>query len=82
MDMKQELNDMQLEEVAGGTVKISESRGQIKFTEICGSTAFNYNCSFSDAMVLAAQIYAEYAGKSAAEYETACKAEFEARGWI
>lgn len=80
--MRQEINENDLNEVVGGTVKISESRGQIKFTEIYGSTAFNLKCSFSEATVLAAQMYAQYAGKSAAEYETACKAAFEANGWI
>lgn len=81
--MKQQINDADLEQVVGGTVKISESRMQIKFTEICGSTAFNLkNCSFSDATVLVAQMYAQYADKPAAEYENACKAAFEAKGWI
>lgn len=80
--MRHELSDNDLEQVVGGTVKISESRSQIKFTEICGSKAFNLKCSYSDAMVLAATKYGEYAGKSAAEYETACKAAFEAKGWI
>ena len=80
--MKQQLNDMDLDQVVGGTVKISESRGQIKFTEISGSTPYNLKCTFSEATVLAAQMYGQYAGKSAAEYETACKAEFQRKGWI
>ena len=80
--MRQAINDQELEEVVGGTVKISETRGQIKFTEISGSKAYNLKCSFSDAMVLSAQMYAQYASASAAEYETACKAAFEAKGWI
>ena len=82
MDMKKELNENELDQVVGGTIKISESRGQIKFTEICGSKAFKLTCSFSDATVLAAQMYAQYAGQSAAQYETATKAAFEAKGWI
>lgn len=80
--MKQQLNDMELDQVVGGTVKISESRMQIKFTEISGSQAYNLKCSYTDATVLAAQMYGQYAGKSAAEYETACKAAFQAKGWI
>ena len=80
--MRQELNNNELDQVVGGTVKISESRKQIKFTEISGSKAYNLHCSFSDATVLAAQMYGQYAGASAAEYEKACKAEFESRGWI
>jgi len=83
MTMKQQINDTELDQVVGGTVKISESRMQIKFTEIAGSQAFNLkNCTFSDATVLVAQLYAQYSGKSAAEYENACKAAFEAKGWI
>ena len=80
--MRREIANQELDKVVGGTVKISESRGQIKFTEICGSTAFDLNCSFSEATVLAAEMYAQYAGSSASEYENACKAECEARGWI
>ncbi len=80
--MKQQINENELEQVVGGTVKISESRMQIKFTEISGSQAYNLKCSFSEATVLVAQMYAQYAGKSAAEYENACKAAFQAKGWI
>lgn len=81
--MRQEIKETELEEVVGGTVKISESRMKIKFTEICGSTSFQLkNCTFSEATVLAATLYGQYASKSAAEYETACKAAFEAKGWI
>lgn len=80
--MRQELNEMDLDKVVGGTVKISESRKQIKFTEISGSKAYNLKCSFSEATVLAAQLYAQYAGKSAKEYEEACKAAFEKNEWI
>lgn len=80
--MKQELNEMELDQVVGGTVKISESRMLIKFSEITGGTAYKLKCSFSDATVLAAQVYAEYASKSAAEYETALKNKMEAKGWI
>lgn len=80
--MRQELNDNTVDQVVGGTVKISESRKQIKFTEITGKTAYNLKCSFSEATILAAQLYAQYVGKSAAEYETACKAAFEDKGWI
>ena len=80
--MRQELNENALDDVVGGTVKISESRKQIKFTEISGSKAYKFNCTFSEATILAAQIYGQYAGKSAAEYEEACKAAFEERGWI
>jgi hypothetical protein len=80
--MKQQLNDMELDQVVGGTVKISESRSAIKFTELTGSKAYKLNCSFSDATVLAAQTYAEYAGKSALEYESALKSKMEDKGWI
>lgn len=80
--MKQQINENELEQVVGGTIKISESRMQIKFTEISGSQAYNLKCSFSDATVLVAQMYAQYAGKPAAEYEKACKAAFQAKGWI
>lgn len=80
--MKQELNDLELDQVVGGTVKISETRKQIKFTEISGSKAYNLKCSFSEATVLAAQLYGQYAGQSAKDYETACKKAFEDKGWI
>lgn len=80
--MRKELNEQELDQVVGGTVKISESRKAIKFTEITGSTSYSLKCSFSEATILAAQLYAQYAGKSAREYETACKAAFEDKGWI
>ncbi len=81
--MRQELNDMELDQVVGGTVKISETRMEIKFTEIAGSRAWKLkNCTFSEATVLAAQLYGQYASASAKEYETACRQAFRDKGWI
>ena len=79
--MKIAINENDLDQVVGGTVCISESRMQIKFTAL-GAERYNLKCTFNQANILALTMYEEYKDKSAVEYEEAVKAALQAKGWI
>ena len=80
MKMREQLNDSQTENVAGGIVTINRGTMNISFT----STGENYelHCSFRDARSFAEELKAENPSLADAEFEALVKSQFQRRGWI
>lgn len=79
--MRQELNDNQMEQVVGGTVRFSGSVMKIAFT-VRGEQFDVKNCEDWEAMALISQLYGQYKTEGNRVFETKTKEAFEARGWI
>ena len=79
--MRTELNDLDVEQVVGGTVVISQDFMKISFTTL-GSTKKLRNCTYDDAYGLVQQLYAANRDMANEEFDTLVRDTFRARGWI
>lgn len=78
--MREQINNEELEQVVGGIVRVNGNRKRVGFTTL--GEAYDYKCSYSEALGLAADMYEQYKNGSQATYETAVKNEMRHRGWI
>jgi len=78
--MREQINDQDMEEVVGGIVRVNGNRSRVGFTTL--GIAFDYKCSYGEALGLAASMYEQYKNSSQAEYETAVMNAMKAKGWI
>lgn len=79
--MKEMLNDSQLEEVVGGTVRFNGNKMKIAFT-VTGGVYNLKNCEDSDVLVLVSTLYGQYKDAGDRAYENAVKAALQSNGWI
>ena len=78
--MKKELNDFELEQVSGGTVRINDQM-RIGFTTL--NEAFDLkNCTFRQARDFAEDLLDANTSMSNAEFDAFCKQQFQNKGWI
>lgn len=77
--MKQELSDIELNEVVGGTVNLSEKANKIGFTTL--GEGYVLKCTFKQAKGLLSSLYASN-DLSEGEFDRLVKREFKSRGWI
>lgn len=77
--MRQELNDNQMEQVNGGTVKFNGQK--VQFT-VHKETFDVKNCDTDAANLLIVQLYAQYKYNGNRVFEQKVKEAFEANGWI
>ena len=78
--MREQLNDSEMEKVAGGTITINRSTMNMGFTSI--GENYELHCSFRDARNFADDLKAANPGLSEAEFEALVKLQFQSRGWI
>ena len=78
--MKEQLNDMDLEQVVGGTVVVSADKMKIGFTTL-GEKYGLKNCTFDEAMSVIYSMYGQYTNRGEL-FDTAVRNEFRSRGWI
>ena len=74
-----ELNDEELDGVAGGVVRISANTNRIAFTTAKKVYALQ-NCTARQARDLCESLIGQY--PTEAEYDAACEAAMKEKGWI
>ena len=79
--MRQEINDMEMDQVVGGTVSLSEARMKICFSTLNDKRNLK-NCTFKEARDLCNQLFAANADLTERQYDALVRDEFEKRGWI
>ena len=79
--MKQALNDTDLEQVVGGTVRLNTTRMRIGFT-VLGQAYNVVNCTDIEAMTLVTQMYGKYKTAGDRALEEATLKAFRAKGWL
>ena len=78
--MRKEIQENNLELIAGGKVYVSGNKGLVTFTEL--KQSFKYKCSYEDAKKLSMGLFIENDHLSDLEFDKLVKREFEKRGWI
>ncbi len=78
--MREQITNQDLEQVVGGIVRVNGNRSRVGFTTI--GEAYDYSCSYGDALGLAAEMYEQFKDSSQEEYEIAVRDEMMSRGWI
>ena len=74
-----ELNDEELDQVAGGSAYINANTNKIAFDTI--STVYEFkNCTYREVRDLCEDLIGKYATE--AEFDAACVAALKAKGWI
>lgn len=74
-----ELNDEELDKIAGGAAYINANTGKIAFDTI--DTVYKFkNCTYRDVRDLCESYIGKYATE--AEFDAACVAALKAKGWI
>lgn len=79
--MRQEIDDLDLEKVAGGTVYISRDKMRVAFS----STGQKYNlvnCTYAQARNLADDLWEANQTLGDAAFDALVRDELAARGWI
>lgn len=77
--MREQINDLDLGEVVGGTVNLSEKANKIGFTTL--HEGYVLKCSYKDAKKLVSQLFAANELSESA-FDQLVKKEFQSRGWI
>ena len=74
-----ELNDEELDNVAGGVVRVNGNTNRIGFSTL--KKAYDLkNCSYYEARNLCESLLGQYSNET--EHEAACEAALKAKGWI
>lgn len=77
--MREQINDVNLEEVVGGTVNLSQAANKIGFTTL--HEGYVLKCTYQEAKKLVSRLFAENELSESA-FDQLVKKEFQARGWI
>ncbi len=79
-EMREEINELDLEKVAGGSVNLSEKKNKIGFDTI--GEVYTLKCPFKDARTLVSGLFATNQDKTEKEFDILVRDEFKAKGWI
>lgn len=77
--MREQITDLDLEEVVGGTVNLSEKANKIGFTTL--HEGYVLKCTYKEAKKLVSSLFANN-DLSESEFDKLVKKEFQSRGWI
>ena len=75
------INDIELETVVGGTVRLNTNKMGIWFSVLQEKYELQ-NCEDYEAMSLVTQMYGQYKNQGDVAYETAVRDAFAAKGWL
>lgn len=78
--MRQEINDLDLDKVSGGSVNLSEKKNKIGFDTI--GEAYTLKCTYKEARTLVSSLFAANQDKTEKEFDTLVRDQFKAKGWI
>ena len=78
--MRREIQENDLELIAGGKVYVSGNSMIVSFTEL--KESYKYKCSYEDAKRLALGLFIDNDTLSDLEFDQLVKSEFVKRGWI
>lgn len=78
--MRQEINDINLENVAGGSVNLSEKKNKIGFDTI--GEAYSLKCTYKEARSLVTSLFAANPDMTEVQFDTMVRDQFKAKGWI
>ncbi|MBR3739584.1 MAG: hypothetical protein IKN04_03885 [Clostridia bacterium] len=76
--MRQEIKDLELEQVTGGRYFINKDKKIVVFQNVAG--VFQLKCKPSEAMDAMDELIGKY--KTEAEYDQACVNLLQSKGWI
>jgi hypothetical protein len=79
--MKQEINELELESVVGGTVVISKDKMKVGFTTMGGSYKL-VNCTYKQARNYVEDLKDANPGLTDAQFDALAKQNLQAKGWI
>lgn len=74
-----ELNDEELDQVAGGVVRVNGNTNKVGFTTLQRVYDLK-NCTYYEARNLCESLLGQYSNET--EHEAACEAALKAKGWI
>lgn len=77
--MREELNDLQADQVVGGTVRFNGKK--VQFT-VLGETYDVQNCDSDQANLVIVTLYAQYKYNGNRVFETKVKEAFQQNGWL
>lgn len=81
--MRKELNAMELDEVTGGSVTLSNSLGMVRFTTLRKNCKLNPSVNFNEVRNYLLDLYDAHADEmSEADFDRLVMNEFHARGYI
>jgi len=78
--MRAQIDEMDLDLVTGGTVKLSESKNKIGFTTL--GEAYPIKCTFAQARDLVVKLFALNPDLKEREFDQLVKDAFTDNGWI
>jgi len=79
--MRTEINNEELEQVTGGSVRLNTTKMMIGFSVLQQKYKLK-NCTDTQAMILVATLYEQYKTSGDRAYEEATLAAFRAKGWL
>lgn len=80
--MRQELDDLQLDEVTGGTVSLSEHMGLARFSSVGKTYKLNPDIPFKEIRNCLLDLYDENSGMSDKDFDKLVAKAFRAKGYI
>ena len=78
--MREEIKDLELDKVNGGSVNLSERKNKIGFDTI--GEAYTLKCTFTEARKLVSSLFALNQDMTEKEFDTYVRDQFKAKGWI
>jgi len=78
--MRQEINDLDLDKVNGGSVNLSEKKNKIGFDTI--GEGYTLKCTYTEARKLVSSLFATNQDKTEKEFDILVRDTFKAKGWI
>lgn len=78
--MRQEINDLDLDKVSGGSVNLSEKKNKIGFDTI--GEAYTLKCTYKEARTLVSSLFASNQDLNEKDFDILVRNQFKAKGWI
>lgn len=78
--MREAINDLELDNVNGGSVNLSEKKNKIGFDTI--GEAYTLKCTYTEARKLVSALFAANQDMTEKQFDTYVRDQFRARGWI
>lgn len=78
--MRQEINDLDLDKVSGGSVNLSEKKNKIGFDTL--GEGYTLKCTYKEARSLVSSLFAANQDMTEKDFDILVRNQFKAKGWI
>jgi len=78
--MRQEINDIELDAVNGGSVNLSEKKNKIGFDTL--GEGYTLKCTYKQARSLVTSLFAANPDMAEKDFDILVRNQFKAKGWI